>query len=58
MLSVRRSRAADIYEVLTALTETLGYSDEEVKEAARHKRAKRGGFSRRLWLDEVRSAER
>ncbi|WP_222871989.1 nucleoside triphosphate pyrophosphohydrolase [Nonomuraea sp. PA05] len=48
---------ADIYEVLVALTATLGYSDEEVKEAAQLKRAKRGGFGRRLWLDEVRSPE-
>lgn len=50
----RLEELADIYEVLAALTETLGYSDEEVEEAARHKRAKRGGFRRRLWLDEVR----
>jgi predicted house-cleaning noncanonical NTP pyrophosphatase (MazG superfamily) len=54
----RLEELADIYEVLTALTETLGYSDEEVKEAALHKRTKRGGFRRRLWLDEVRSVKR
>ncbi|MER6514483.1 nucleoside triphosphate pyrophosphohydrolase [Nonomuraea sp. NPDC001636] len=54
----RLEELADLYEVLTALTEALGYSDEEVKEAARHKRTERGGFRRRLWLDEVRSAER
>ncbi|WP_432929190.1 nucleoside triphosphate pyrophosphohydrolase [Microbispora sp. CA-135349] len=49
----RLGELADIYEVLAALTETLGFSDEQVQEAARHKRAERGGFSRRLWLDEV-----
>ncbi|PZG15589.1 nucleoside triphosphate pyrophosphohydrolase [Nonomuraea aridisoli] len=54
----RLEELADIYEVLSALTETLGYSDEEVKEAAHHKRIKRGGFRRGLWLDEVRSAKR
>lgn len=45
---------ADIYEVLMTLTATLGYSDDAVKEAARLKRVERGGFERRLWLDEVR----
>ncbi|WP_169983554.1 nucleoside triphosphate pyrophosphohydrolase [Microbispora sp. H10836] len=44
---------ADIYEVLATLTEILGFSEEQVQEAARHKRAERGGFSRRLWLHEV-----
>ncbi|PRX52616.1 putative house-cleaning noncanonical NTP pyrophosphatase (MazG superfamily) [Nonomuraea fuscirosea] len=53
----RLGELADIYEVLAALTETLGFSDEQVQEAARHKRDKRGGFSRRLWLDEVTSAQ-
>ncbi|WP_248965776.1 nucleoside triphosphate pyrophosphohydrolase [Sphaerisporangium perillae] len=53
----RLGELADIYEVLAALTASLGFSDEQVQEAARHKRAKRGGFSRRLWLDEVTSAE-
>ncbi|MFB4273088.1 nucleoside triphosphate pyrophosphohydrolase [Nonomuraea sp. GTA35] len=52
-LDDRLDELADIYEVLMALTAALGYSDAEVKEAARHKRAKRGGFKRRLWLDEV-----
>ncbi|GAA2418935.1 nucleoside triphosphate pyrophosphohydrolase [Nonomuraea africana] len=48
---------ADIYEVLAALAGTLGFSYEQVLESARHKRGKRGGFSRRLWLDEVTSGQ-
>ncbi|WP_424536796.1 phosphoribosyl-ATP pyrophosphohydrolase [Sphaerisporangium viridialbum] len=52
----RLGELADIYEVLTSLATTLGFSDEQVQEAARHKRAKRGGFNRRLWLDDVTSA--
>ena len=50
----RLEELADIYEVLMTLTATFGYSDDEVKEAARHKRVERGGFERGLWLDEVR----
>jgi predicted house-cleaning noncanonical NTP pyrophosphatase (MazG superfamily) len=53
----RLGELADIYEVLAALVGTLGFSDEQVQEAARRKRAKRGSFSRRLWLDKVTSAE-
>lgn len=53
----RLGELADIYEVLAALAGTLGFSEERVQEAARHKRTERGGFSRRLWLDEVTSAE-
>ncbi|GII95146.1 nucleoside triphosphate pyrophosphohydrolase [Sinosporangium siamense] len=49
----RLGELADIYEVLGALAETLGLSFEELQEAARHKRAERGGFGDRLWLDEV-----
>ncbi|MEU4836003.1 nucleoside triphosphate pyrophosphohydrolase, partial [Streptosporangium sp. NPDC023615] len=49
----RLGELADVYEVLAALAGTLGFSEEQVREAARHKRAERGGFDRRLWLDEV-----
>jgi predicted house-cleaning noncanonical NTP pyrophosphatase (MazG superfamily) len=49
----RLGELADIREVLSALVEALGYTEEQVDEATRTKRAKRGGFSRRLWLDEV-----
>jgi predicted house-cleaning noncanonical NTP pyrophosphatase (MazG superfamily) len=44
---------ADLREVLAALAATLGYSDEQVEQAAREKRARRGGFQRGAWLDEV-----
>ncbi|GII34136.1 nucleoside triphosphate pyrophosphohydrolase [Planotetraspora mira] len=53
----RLGELADLYEVLAALAGTFGFSDEQVQEAAHHKRAQRGGFSRRLWLDKVTSAE-
>ncbi|MET8049065.1 nucleoside triphosphate pyrophosphohydrolase [Streptosporangium sp. NPDC005286] len=49
----RLGELADIHEVLMALTEVLGFSGEQVREAARRKRTERGGFSHRLWLDEV-----
>ncbi|MFD0884759.1 phosphoribosyl-ATP pyrophosphohydrolase [Streptosporangium algeriense] len=49
----RLGELADIHEVLTVLTEKLGFSDDQIGEAARRKRAERGGFSARLWLDEV-----
>ena len=41
---------ADILEVLYALTETLGYSKEELEELCREKREKRGGFRRKIFL--------
>ncbi|MEU4773633.1 nucleoside triphosphate pyrophosphohydrolase [Micromonospora sp. NPDC023644] len=44
---------ADLREVLSALITTLGYSEEQVEQAAREKRAIRGGFRRGVWLDEV-----
>ncbi|MFF0306929.1 phosphoribosyl-ATP pyrophosphohydrolase [Streptosporangium sp. NPDC004379] len=49
----RLGELADIYEVLAALTGALGLSEEQIREAARRKQTERGGFSRRLWLDEV-----
>ncbi|MEO3875897.1 nucleoside triphosphate pyrophosphohydrolase [Nonomuraea sp. B12E4] len=52
----RLGELADIHEVLAALTATLGFSDEEVQAAAHHKRMKRGGFTLRLWLEEVTAA--
>ena len=44
---------ADLREVLSVLIATLGYSEEQVEQAVREKRAIRGGFGRGLWLDEV-----
>ncbi|WP_019872183.1 nucleoside triphosphate pyrophosphohydrolase family protein [Salinispora oceanensis] len=40
-------------EVLSALTIACGFTEVEVAEAAASKRAERGGFTQRLWLDEV-----
>ncbi|MBB4917735.1 nucleoside triphosphate pyrophosphohydrolase [Streptosporangium saharense] len=51
----RLGELADLHEVLAALAGALGFSDEQVREAARRKRTERGGFGRRLWLDEVTS---
>ncbi|TDB89402.1 hypothetical protein E1264_08275 [Actinomadura sp. KC216] len=53
----RLGELADLQEVLGALAEALGFSDDQVQEAARRKRAERGGFSRRLWLDSVTTPE-
>ncbi|WP_416904445.1 phosphoribosyl-ATP pyrophosphohydrolase [Micromonospora echinospora] len=49
----RLGELADVREVLAALTLALGFTEAEVDEAAASKRAARGGFARRLWLDEV-----
>jgi len=49
----RLGELADLREVLLALTIALGFSDEEVDDAAAKKRATRGSFDLRLWLQEV-----
>lgn len=49
----RLGELADLREVLLALTIALGFSEEQVDDAAARKRAARGGFDRRLWLQEV-----
>jgi predicted house-cleaning noncanonical NTP pyrophosphatase (MazG superfamily) len=49
----RLGELADLQEVLSALTAVFGFSTEQVALAAQSKRAARGGFERRLWLDEV-----
>jgi predicted house-cleaning noncanonical NTP pyrophosphatase (MazG superfamily) len=45
---------ADVREVLATLTTTLGFTEDQVASAAADKRRERGGFSQRLWLDQVR----
>lgn len=50
--SDRLEEAADIYEVLNALVGLLGASMQEVKDLAEAKRASRGGFDSRLWLEQ------
>ncbi|MFI2663323.1 nucleoside triphosphate pyrophosphohydrolase [Micromonospora carbonacea] len=46
----RLGELADLHEVVAALTVELGYTAEQVREAAAVKRAERGGFDRRVWL--------
>ena len=41
---------ADILEVLYALTESLGYSKEQLMEAYEKKHTERGGFRNRIFL--------
>ena len=43
--------AADAYEVLRTIAITVGVSMEEVASRAEQKRAERGGFDQRIWLE-------
>jgi predicted house-cleaning noncanonical NTP pyrophosphatase (MazG superfamily) len=43
--------AADVYEVLRAITATLGVSMDDVAARAEQKRTERGGFEQRIWLE-------
>lgn len=43
--------AADVYEVLRAIAGVLGVSMDDVVARAEKKRAERGGFDERIWLD-------
>jgi hypothetical protein len=45
--------AGDVLEVLTAIAVDQGATLDSIVEAARKKRAERGGFTKRLWLDGV-----
>jgi predicted house-cleaning noncanonical NTP pyrophosphatase (MazG superfamily) len=45
--------AADILEVLTAIAAEHGETLDSIVDVARRKRAERGGFDMRLWLDGV-----
>jgi predicted house-cleaning noncanonical NTP pyrophosphatase (MazG superfamily) len=44
---------ADIEEVLRAIDEHFGFTPQAVEEARREKHDKRGGFSRRIFLEGV-----
>ena len=46
----RLEEAADVYEVLLAVTATLGLDDEALWNKAREKREQRGAFRDRIWL--------
>ena len=41
---------ADVFEVLKSIAELEGMSIDDVMEASKHKRLKRGGFSKRIFL--------
>ncbi|MFD9961404.1 phosphoribosyl-ATP pyrophosphohydrolase [Amycolatopsis sp. NPDC058986] len=49
----RVNELADVFEVLSALIDTMGSSLVDVAEAAARKRAERGGFNDRVWLEKV-----
>ncbi|MGK5112780.1 nucleoside triphosphate pyrophosphohydrolase [Geodermatophilus sp. CPCC 205506] len=49
--SSRLEEAADVYEVLLAIAQTLDVDIADVAAAADVKRAERGGFERRIWLE-------
>ena len=48
--------AADVLEVLTAIAAWHGGTLDNIVGVARSKRAERGGFDMRLWLDGVDAA--
>lgn len=43
--------AADVLEVLISLAALYGHSLDDILRVAQQKRADRGGFQRRLWLE-------
>jgi predicted house-cleaning noncanonical NTP pyrophosphatase (MazG superfamily) len=47
----RLAEAADVYEVLVAVAASCGSTIDEVVRRAAAKRAERGGFAGRVWLD-------
>lgn len=49
----RIDELADLFEVAAALMTELGITDSEVKDVGDRKRAARGGFTKRIWLDHV-----
>ena len=48
----RLEEAADVYEVLLAVAELIGVDFRQVVARADAKRAERGGFRERLWLED------
>ncbi len=48
---------ADLSEVMDALMNTLGISEEEVQGRQRKRREERGGFEKHLWLEWVEEPE-
>jgi predicted house-cleaning noncanonical NTP pyrophosphatase (MazG superfamily) len=52
------SELADVLEVLRALATAHGMRWEDIELQARHKRAERGGFDRRIFLEHVDQVSR
>jgi predicted house-cleaning noncanonical NTP pyrophosphatase (MazG superfamily) len=51
----RLPELADVWEVLTTLMASLGFSQDEVALAAQFTRTVRGGFSEKTWLEATRT---
>jgi predicted house-cleaning noncanonical NTP pyrophosphatase (MazG superfamily) len=49
----RVEELADLFEVVRALSAALGVAMSDVQAAAARKRAERGGFGERVWLEQV-----
>ncbi|QGN32246.1 nucleoside triphosphate pyrophosphohydrolase [Microlunatus sp. Gsoil 973] len=47
----RLEESADVYEVLLAIAGKSGFDFAEIEAAAERKRAARGGFGERIWLE-------
>ena len=52
----RLEELADVWEVLTTVVQDLGFTLDEVEQAATFKRIVRGGFSERVWLESTSDA--
>lgn len=50
---VRLDELADVFEVVRALCDASGFSFDQLTDAASRKRAERGGFDERVWLEKV-----
>lgn len=51
--SEQLSELADILEVFLSTADVLGFSQGDVEKAMLVKRAKRGGFTKRIWLEKT-----
>jgi predicted house-cleaning noncanonical NTP pyrophosphatase (MazG superfamily) len=45
------SELADVFEVLLATAVALGFTQDDLEKASLDKRAKRGGFAKKIWLE-------
>jgi predicted house-cleaning noncanonical NTP pyrophosphatase (MazG superfamily) len=51
--SEQLSELADVLEVVLSAADALGFSQEKVEKAMLDKRAERGGFTKRIWLEKT-----